>query len=122
MPSEIPTVQVRYSDHRIGKILDAFVRTGKATSRSKLVEQLSTEPILQAFRAWLVQRVQDGATYSELFEDTGIVVPELMALVEPEISLAASDISRHLKAVSASSGIDVERIWTDTQVSDIGPL
>lgn len=121
MPSHLPTVQVRYSDPRINRILDLLVRTSEAPSKSKLVESLSVEPIMRAFGAWLAKRLQNGTTYSELHVETGLPVPELMTLAEPELALDEAEMTRHLEAVSRRVGIDVAQIWKEAPVYVLGP-
>ena len=121
MPSDVPSVQVRYSDPKITRILDALIRSGKAPSRSKLVEQLSVEPIMRAFCAWLAKSIQGGATYSELHAFTGLSVPDLMGLVEPELTLNDAEVTEHLRAISKRTGIDVEQLWIQAPEFKLGP-
>lgn len=122
MPSHLPTVQVRYSDPRINRILDVLVRTAEAPSKSKLVEALSIEPIMRAFGAWLAKRVQNGATYSELHVETGLPVPELMALAEPDLGLDEAEIARYLEAVGRKTGVDLGQFWQEAPPHDLGPI
>lgn len=121
MPSRLTTGQVRYTDPRINQILDALVRTSEAPSRSKLVEALSVEPILKAFGTWLARRREAGATYSELHAETGLPVPDLMAWAEPETTLSADDVARHLDLIARKTGIDVQGLWSHAPDYPLGP-
>lgn len=121
MPSRVPTVQVRYADPRINRILDVLVRTAGAPSKSKLVETLSVEPIMHAFGTWIAKRIKSGTTYSELHAETRMPVPDLMALAEPEMELDATDIARHLEAIAQKTGIDMTRLWAEAPAYELEP-
>ncbi|HEY9900585.1 MAG TPA: hypothetical protein V6D00_15515 [Pantanalinema sp.] len=121
MPSRIPTVQVRFSDPRINKILDVLARSTEAHSKSKLLETLSVEPIMRAFQVWLAKRIENGATYSELHAETGLPVPELMSVVEPKLELDEAEITRHLEALTRKTGVDVRRLWAEAPGYELGP-
>lgn len=121
MPSRIPTVQVRFSDPRINQILDVLVKSSEATSKSKLLEALSVEPIMRAFQVWLAKRIENGATYSELHAETGLPVPELMGMVEPQLALNEEEVARHLEAISRRTGVDVHRLWSEAPTYELGP-
>lgn len=121
MPSRLPTVQVRYADPRINRILDVLVRTAEAPSKSKIVETFSVEPIMRAFSTWIAKRIKSGATYSELHAETGLPVPDLMGLAEPEMELDETDIARHLEAIAQKTGIDMKRLWAEAPAYDLGP-
>ena len=111
MPSKVPAVQVRFADPRISRYLDILTSAGVAPSKSKLLEALSQNAILDAFHRWLVERRRQGATYSELFEETKIPVPEIMEIVEPELRPSEEEIRNHLKAIAAVTGIDLPSLW-----------
>lgn len=121
MPSRLTTVQVRYTDPRINQILDVLVRTSEAPSRSKLVEALSTEPILRAFGTWLTRRREAGVTYSALHAETGLPVPELMALAEPEAQVSDADVGRHLALIAQKTGLNVQELWSNAPAYKLGP-
>ena len=77
---------------------------------------------MRAFCSWLAQRLQGGATYSELHAFTGLSVPDLMSLVEPELTLDEGEVTEHLKAVSKRTGIDVEKLWAEALEFKLSPL
>jgi hypothetical protein len=122
MPSRLTPVQVRYSDPRINDYLNILSQANPAVSKSKLLEELSREPIINAFKNWVRARREAGATYSELFADTGIPVPELMEMAEDGSTMDAAEVAHHLKIVGDRTGVDLQAVWAETPAFKLGPI